>query len=253
MRRVQERKERERTKEKTQRDESGSCDLAPWYLREEVVASYEGWYTGKGERMDRLEKKLLRSLLDDFGRVHNLLEVGSGTTHFTRWFESLGVQAMGLDYSPLMLREARKWWDGPLMRGDAADLPFPADSFDVVAMIACFEYMPDPLKVLREAARVSRKGILMGLMNRWSWPTIRRRIQEFFGKNPFYTNAHFYSLPEFQRLLQRAFGTGYEPRWRSTLFPPFLPLEDAAVPLGAFLGVSVRFEDTSELTGVDRG
>lgn len=224
-----------------------------WYLKEEIVQTYESWYTGSGERMDRLEKKLLRSLLEDFGPVGSLLEVGSGTTHFTRWFESQGIHSVGMDLSPLMLKEGRRWWSGPLVQADAAALPFGDHSFDIVVMITCFEYMPRPLQVLQEARRVARKGLLMGLMNRWSWPTIRRRVQEFFGKNPFYTNAHFYSLPEMQRLLRQAWGSPYHMRWRCTLFPPFVPIEDAALPLGAFLGLAVRFLDAKNPQGESHG
>ncbi|MCI2430813.1 class I SAM-dependent methyltransferase [Candidatus Acetothermia bacterium] len=218
--------------------------FVPWYLREEIVSSYESWYEGpKGQRMDRLEKKLLRGLLADFAESKNLLEVGCGTAHFTRWFANeLGLDVVGVDLSPLMLQEARKYWQGPLLLGDAMSLPFADKSFDVVAFVTSFEYIPDPIKALREAARVSRHGLILGLMNRWSLPTVRRRIQELFGKNPFYKNAHFYSLLEIKRLLSKALGEDLHIRWESTLFPQFLPMESARLPFGAFLGLAVRWE-----------
>jgi len=232
-----------RTKARTKPGAEEREDWVPWYCREEIVSRYESWYTGKGERMDRLEKRLLRSLLEEFGKVENLLEVGCGTTHFTRWFESLGIKAVGMDLSEVMLAEARRWWDGPLVRGDAAALPFADRSFDVVAFIACFEYMPEPLEVLREAHRVARKGLLLGLMNRWSLTAVRRRIQELLGRNPFYKNVHFYSLPEIKRLIAQAFdGKRIRIRWSSTLFPPVPGLpQEARLPFGAFLGLAVVF------------
>lgn len=222
-------------------------EFVPWYLREEIVTRYESWYEGpKGERMDRLEKKLLRSLLGYFDKVESLLEVGCGTAHFTRWFANeLGLDVVGVDISPLMLQEARKYWQGPLVLGDAMALPFEDKSFDVVAFITSFEYIPDPVKALKEAARVARQGLMMGLMNRWSLQTIRRRIQEFFGKNPFYQNAHFYSLFEIRRLLTKALGEDLHIIWESTLFPQFLPIESARLPFGAFLGLAVRWEGGS--------
>lgn len=219
-------------------------EFVPWYFRREIVETYEDWYTGKGARMDRLEKGLLRGLLRELGEVRTLLEVGCGTTHFTRWFAGeLGLRAVGLDLSPWMLREARRWWDGPLVQGDAAALPVRDGAFDAVAMIACFEYMPEPLKVLQEARRVARKGLLLGLMNRWSLSTLRRRVQERLGRNPFYKNAHFYSLPEILELVRRAYGPRTPIRWSCTLFPPVVPVEAARVPFGAFLGLAVRFPD----------
>ncbi|MBI3460916.1 class I SAM-dependent methyltransferase [Candidatus Acetothermia bacterium] len=229
-------------------------DFIPWYLRQEIVESYESWYQGPdGQRMDRLEKKVLRSLIEPLA-PKNLLEIGAGTAHFTRWFEQeLGLSMIGLDLSPLMLAEARKYWDGMLIQADAAALPFVDKSFDAVAMITCFEYMPDPIKVLREASRVARRGMIIGLMNRWSVATLRRRIQELMGKNPFYKNAHFYSLPEIQQLLKQALGDRIaEVRWGSTLFPKGVPIETARLPFGNFLGLAVHLQEVHDGT-IPRG
>ncbi len=224
--------------------------FVPWYLQEEIVSSYESWYQGpKGERMDKLEKKLLRGLLADFSEAKSLLEIGCGTAHFTRWFAGeLGLSVSGVDLSPLMIREARKYWQGPLVRGDAMALPFAEQSFDLAAFITSFEYIPDPLRALQEAARVARQGLILGLMNRWSLPTIRRRIQELFGKNPFYKNAHFYSIPEILPLLVRALAHTHalKIQWRSTLFPKLFPLGEAKIPFGAFLGLAVHFQARKE-------
>jgi len=217
----------------------------PWYLRPEIVEKYESWYESPdGQRMDRCEKKVLRALLEPM-QPRSLLEVGAGTAHFTRWFAGeLGLEVVGVDLSPVMLAEARKYWSGPLIQADAAALPFEDRSFDVVAFITSFEYMPNPLQVLQEAGRVARKGLLMGLMNRWSVATVRRRIQEFFGKNPFFGNAHFYSLPEIKALVRRALGERItEIRWRATLFPKGIPIEDAPLPLGNFLALAVHLKE----------
>lgn len=214
----------------------------PWYLQEEIVRSYESWYEGKGRRADILEKQLLEELLGDVSAVNSLLEVGAGTAHFTRWFESLGIQCVGLDLSPLMLEEARRLWRGQLVRGDAQNLPFREKSFDLVALITCMEYMPEPVDVLREAARVSRRGILWGIMNKWSLPTIRRKLQVMLGRNPFYRNARFYSVLDAKKLLRRAFDRSrYTLRWSTTVFPRIVPVQRSKLPFGAFLGLILRF------------
>jgi ubiquinone/menaquinone biosynthesis C-methylase UbiE len=217
----------------------------PWYQRQEIVETYESWYEGPdGQRMDRLEKKVLRILLEPM-QPKSLLEVGAGTAHFTRWFaDALGLDVVGADLSPLMLAESRKHWNGPMIQADAIALPFKAQSFDVVAFITCFEYMPDPVKVLQEAARIARKGLLIGLMNRWSAATLRRRVQECFGKNPFFGNAHFYSLPEIQKLVKSALEDRVARiEWRSTLFPKGILIEEARVPLGNFLALAVYLKE----------
>ena len=71
-----------------------------------LAEGYEVWYENPGLRGDRLEKALLQRLLAGFPDAHTLLEVGCGTGHFTRWFKTQGLQALGLDISTPMLAEA---------------------------------------------------------------------------------------------------------------------------------------------------
>jgi len=214
-----------------------------WYFNEEIVKTYESYYQEKYKRADKLEKNLLKRLLESLGHTESLLEVGCGTAHFTRWFESLGLKCYGLDLSDLMLKEARKYWvGGRLMRGESSFLPLRNNSFDIVAFIACMEYMPQPVKVIHEATRVARKGIIIGLMNKWSLPTARRIIQVKMGKNPYYKNAKFYSILDMKRMLREAFGGKYAiTLWTTTLFPKiFGDTQSALIPFGAFLGIAVK-------------
>jgi len=214
-----------------------------WYFREDVVKTYESWYEGKYKRADVLEKALLKRLLDTLPETRSLLEVGCGTGHFTRWFKSLGLECSGLDLSHLMLREAKKLWaDRSLLRGESAHLPFKDGSFDVVVFIACMEYMPKPVRVLTEASRIARRGIIIGLMNKWSLPTIRRILQVKMGRNPFYETARFYSVLEMKRMLRDAFGNKFQiTHWNTTVFPKiFGDTESSLIPFGAFLGLAVK-------------
>lgn len=225
----------------------------PWYLREDIVKSYERWYEVKGKRADILEKELLKQLVEYVGNTRTLLEVGAGTAHFTRWFESLGINCVGLDFSPLMLKEANTLWGGSLVRGDAHHLPFREKTFDAVAFIACMEYMSKPVDVLKEAKRVARQGILWGIMNKWSLPSIRRKLQVLLGRNPFYKNARFYSILGAKVFLDKALnGTKYRTRWSATVYPRLFPLRRSRLPFGAFLGVAVRFDATGEANARDR-
>jgi ubiquinone/menaquinone biosynthesis C-methylase UbiE len=221
----------------------------PWYLQEQIVKNYEAYYQGKYKRADILEKKLLKRLLEQFGDTQKLLEIGCGTGHFTRWMESLGLECYGLDLSPLMLREAKRFWaKGQLMQGQSGYLPFKSGSFDVVAFIACLEYMPSIAAAFREAARVARKGMIIGLMNKWSLPTIRRRLQVRRGKNPYYTNAKFYSIREIKRTLGETFHDRYAlAYWTTTVFPKvFGHMESAHFPFGSFVGIAVKLCDAHD-------
>jgi len=216
-----------------------------WYFQEDIVKTYESWYSGKYKRAGKLEKILLKKLLETLEPVESLLEVGCGTAHFTRWFESMGLKCCGLDLSPLMLKEAKVLWpDGPLCQGESSHIPFKDKSFDVLAFIACMEYMPNPVEVLREAARVARKGIIIGLMNKWSLPTVRRIIQVKMNKNPYYKNARFYSILDMKTKLKDAFNNESTiPFWSTTVFSKiFGDLESSHFPFGAFLGISVKLK-----------
>jgi ubiquinone/menaquinone biosynthesis C-methylase UbiE len=214
----------------------------PWYLQGDIVKSYESWYEGKGKRADLLEKQLLKELVDYVGGVGTMLEVGVGTAHFARWFESFGIQCVGLDLSPLMLKEAKKIWNGNLIRGDAHHLPFREKTFDLVAFITCMEYMRNPIDVLKEASSVSRNGILWGIMNKWSLPTLRRMLQVMLGRNPFFSNARFFSITDAKNIAGKALKRiDYSMKWSTTVYPRILPVKESRLPFGAFLGVAARF------------
>lgn len=215
----------------------------PWYMQPDVVKGYEGWYEGKYKRADNLEKLVLSKMIDEFDHPKTILEVGSGTSHFTRWLSSQGFAAAGADLSPFMVRQAKTLWpNGDLLNARSSDLPFASDSFDLAIFVTCFEYMPDPAEVLREASRVARQGIVIGLMNAWSLPTLRRKVQMLLGKNNYYLNAHFYSISEMKSLVRKTFADKASlVKWRTTLFPQPLRMErDTGNPFGAFLGVAIK-------------
>jgi ubiquinone/menaquinone biosynthesis C-methylase UbiE len=220
-----------------------------WYLQKQIVQNYESYYQTKYKRADMLEKRLLKKLLEQIGDTQTLLEVGCGTGHFTRWMETLRLECYGLDLSSVMLREAKKLWPkGLLLQGESSYLPFKARSFDVVVFIACLEYMPNIVAVFGEAARVTRKGIIIGLMNKWSLPTIRRIIQVKMGKNPYYKKAKFYSISEIKRILKDSLGEKYAiVYWATTVLAKALGDKDSTVfPFGSFLGVAVKLGDVHD-------
>jgi ubiquinone/menaquinone biosynthesis C-methylase UbiE len=216
-----------------------------WYFQEDIVKTYESWYTGKYKRADKLEKTLLLKSLKTLEPVESLLEIGCGTAHFTRWFESEGLKCYGLDLSTLMLEEAKTLWpDGSLFQGESSRLPFKDKIVDVVVFIACMEYMPNPIRVLEEASRIARKGIIIGLMNKWSLPTLRRIIQVRMNKNPYYRNAKFYSILNIKETLKHALDDKYTiSLWSTTVFSKiFGDLESSHFPFGAFLVIAIKLK-----------
>ncbi|KPK21758.1 MAG: hypothetical protein AMJ76_01785 [Dehalococcoidia bacterium SM23_28_1] len=208
----------------------------------EQAKRYEAWFsTPFGGRADRVEKLVLRGLLEDFTESHSLLDVGCGTGHFTDWFASLGLSVVGLDRVPSMVNFARvRRPDLPPVLADATRLPFGDATFDVVALVTVLEFLDTPEAAVQEAARVARHGLILGVLNRLSPVALWRRLRRAAP----YRRARFFSPGQLERLLRTSLG--YRPtaiRWRTGLYPTHWLDQCTALPFGAFIGLSVRFEE----------
>lgn len=198
-----------------------------------TAARYEDWYVGPGSRADALEKRLLRKLLPP--SAGTILEVGSGSGHFTRWFRDLGNTVVGVDQSAAMLSEANRRNGVAYIKGDALALPFADRTFDVVALITTLEFVTDPRQALTEAGRVARQGLLLGVLNRHSLLTWRYRRS---GK-PLWKTARFFTVGELGRLVRASLGERVRSVcWRTTLWPIEIPI-GVPLPWGGFIGMMV--------------
>jgi SAM-dependent methyltransferase len=91
-----------------------------------------------------------------------VLEVGCGTGHWLRSFESIGIRATGLDPSTQMLAYAKTQSPrAALVRGSAERLPFASESFDRVFCINALHHFQDKVAFSTEAMRVLRSSGLM--------------------------------------------------------------------------------------------
>jgi len=92
-----------------------------------------------------------------------VLEVGVGTGINTSLYPS-NCQVTGIDLSSSMLEKARErvarehLHNVRLLEMDAASLTFADDSFDIVYAPYLVSVVPDPVKVVREMHRVTRRG-----------------------------------------------------------------------------------------------
>lgn len=200
----------------------------------EVAAGYEAWYQTAGRRADRLEKELLRRLLDEFPLAHTLLEAGCGTGHFTRWFKEQALQVVGLDLALPMLTEAVGLDGVPYVCSDAHALPFPDDAIDLVALITTLEFIRDPVWALHEALRTARQGLILGVLNRHSPLGWQRKQQG----GAVWATARFFTPAELIQLLQRVAMRPVRITWQTTLWP-FWP-RPLPLPWGGFIGMSVQ-------------
>jgi SAM-dependent methyltransferase len=206
-------------------------------------AAYESWYhTPRGRWIAEREFNLLQRLLRP-GVGASLLDVGCGTGHFSRRFARLGLAVTGIDPDPQMLDYAESE-NGNItyLQGSALKLPFAADSFDYASAVTSLCFIADPAQALQEMWRVSRRGVVLGLLNRHS---ILHRMKQGQGG---YRNARWDALKEVEE-------------WRAVLVPApttisirsaiFLPRGDRLarwseallpnqLPWGGFLAVCLR-------------
>jgi len=95
-----------------------------------------------------------------------ILEVACGRGGFVRQLARAGARVTGCDFSSAALRAAATkvlTSNGQpplasLVQGDAQNLPFAGNSFDVVVSCETIEHLPRVLAALREIHRVTRPG-----------------------------------------------------------------------------------------------
>jgi len=215
-----------------------------WFFNRDHTDTYELWYEGRYKRAEVWQKKVMGDLIKRDQRVKTLLEFGCGTTRFTRWWKDIGLEATGGDISPFMLGQGVHLFEGDLVLADSHYMPFKDHTFDSLAFITTFEYYKDPVKVIREAARVGKYGIAFGMMNRNSPKVLRRRVQQVFGKNPFYVTATFYTPEMLKKVIHEALaGRDYSVRWNCTGLPKWFPVQAWEKPYGDFFGLYVQLND----------
>jgi len=110
-----------------------------------------------------------------------VLEIGTGTGGMLRTLLDRGCRARGVEINADLIAESRRWFgDLPITPVSSVELPFPADSFDVVTSFDVFEHIRDSDAHLREVHRVLREGgqYLIQTPNKWSnvlFETVRWR------------------------------------------------------------------------------
>jgi len=132
-------------------------------------AKYESWYqTPRGSWISQAEFRLMtRQLQPQSGST--LLDVGCGTGHFTRQFAALGLTTTGVDPDTRAIRFARhQSRTVTYLGGSGVSLPFRDASFDYCIAITSLCFISEFEASIAEMWRVSRKAIVLGLLNRKS-------------------------------------------------------------------------------------
>ncbi|MBN1902048.1 class I SAM-dependent methyltransferase [Candidatus Sumerlaeota bacterium] len=166
------------------------------------AVGYDRWYeTPEGRAHDLAQKADVVKMIGSSGNGRRLLDVGCGTGHWSRFFSSLGFNVYGIDVSPEMLSVAKSSSPSSItfLHGEAGNLPFDNETFDMAASMATLEFISDASLALREMSRCVKRGgtILIGTLNRLSQLN-RQRIAN--GKEP-YASGRLFSPDELRKLL----------------------------------------------------
>ncbi|MCY3978069.1 MAG: class I SAM-dependent methyltransferase [Chloroflexi bacterium] len=177
------------------------------YLGKRVVIALYDLYAARYDRVKQFDEQADLALISMplMERIQSqadplILDVATGTGRLpvimARNAKFAG-HVIGLDASRRMLKLARKKVSAErfeqfisLTRGDAQDLPFSDDSFDVVTCLEALEFLPDQHAALVEMIRVLRPGGLLlasvRIDTRWmpnrTWSEARMR-RELAGLN----------------------------------------------------------------------
>jgi SAM-dependent methyltransferase len=159
---------------------------------------YDSWYDGKGRMAFEIELAALRPLLAELPKPW--LEVGVGTGRFA---QALGIP-LGIDPSPALLEKARQRGI-EVLYGEGEEPVFRAGSFGTVFLLTTWEFLHDPLKVLRECRRVLKPGgrLVNAYLDRdgkWGQSYVERGRQG----RALFSQAHFDAYSDVKRLTEQA-------------------------------------------------
>jgi SAM-dependent methyltransferase len=93
----------------------------------------------------------------------DVVELGCGTAYFSAWLAKQDARPVGVDITPAQLETARRMQretgiEFPLIEADAADVPLPDESFDLVISEYGASIWCDPARWIPEAHRLLRPG-----------------------------------------------------------------------------------------------
>ena len=209
---------------------------------------YDAWRrSSRGRAMDSFLEKIIPEMLKP-RKNERVLDIGCGTGNHLLLLNRLGLEINGVDASPYMIDMARKRLGNKcaLRTGNAKDLPFDDNEFDLAVLINTLEFLDNPLQALREAGRVAKRKVFIGVMNSVSWYCLCDKLQGLF-RETLLNHVRSYNLWDLKSYLQIAFGD-VPITWRSAqIWPSFFNRIGMSVseicglnhwPIGAFLGLS---------------
>lgn len=126
------------------------------YQRQYEVERDHWWFQGMRDVYRTLLRQVVGSLMIPRSTLR-ILDIGCGAGWTSQWLQQFG-QVVPMDISAEALVWATKRQLSHCVQGNAEQLPFRNQSFDLVAGLGVIEHLVDDQAALREMARVCRPG-----------------------------------------------------------------------------------------------
>ena len=144
-------------------------------------------------------------------KTRALLDIGCGTGLFVKAATQQGWHAEGCDIDATLIKLGANALRVKLTHNDFLNCDYPREAFDVVLFRYVLEHLPNPLEVLKEAARVLKPGGLVqivvpneaGLFNTINLLAGRKKKNRWGTLTPPH-HLHAYTPKTLDRLLGRA-------------------------------------------------
>lgn len=217
----------------------------------ETAQFLHDWYaTPEGTYAITQENRLFQHLISQWPRRgHTLLDIGCGAGIFLEMLWHYGFDVTGLDTGTDLLDMARERLGNraEFQLGRPEHLPFDDEEFDYAALLTVLEYVDNPEDVLREAIRVSHRGVIIGFMNSFSLYQIQRRLHrptlEYRHRRH---NLNFWSLARMVRRIRpkatlsfRSVLLGPPNTWKKEGLWGKINSLQTPLPIGAYLGLCI--------------
>ena len=137
-----------------------------------VIGNHTQKYTARNPAIRLLTERWVANLERMFDRVAGdpagpparALEVGCGEGVIADRLQRRFGEVVALDLPDAALRADWRRYDGPrFLHASAHELPFGDHRFDVVVAAEVLEHLPDPVRGLREMARVGRRHLVLSV------------------------------------------------------------------------------------------
>jgi len=188
-----------------------------YYRRPGTIISW--WYPeSRDEPLHEHYAEQLRWVLGRFDwQGKRVADIGTGKGRFATSFALSGADVHALDISRDMLERARVDTREAgsrvhYLQGDAENLPYPDDFFDVVACMETIMHVPHPDRLLQELARVVHPGgqIILSMTNKYRINALVRLPENAYRRLRARHGDHargyvwFYSVAQFVELIRQA-------------------------------------------------